>query len=492
MWRRLGSQVFLISAVVLGIFGAGVVRQLASSGIPEGDVSAYADGALVTVRGAVASEPEIRGRIISLVLSASSIERGGQPAAACSGLVSCSFVRDERSGLPEYGDGITARGVLDLPSSAANPGGFDERAHLAARGIYSTLFVRRAGAWLVVGEDADAAPHRRLAGHIRRSLSETTARYLKPAEAGLLAGIMIGSRTQLPPQIQDDFQLTGTSHVLATAGLHVGVTALLILGTLRLIGIPRNFSAGVCMVLLLGYAVIAGGRPSVVRAVVVADILLAGTLLQREVDAANSLSAAALVLLAVNPGNLFDPGFQLSFATVASIAMILSLVSPWTARWFRDTKRVGRQRLSVRTKQFSSKILLMTIAAQIGSAPLVARYFNSLSLSGLPANLIIVPLLFPILGMGFILWFSAAIGLPCVPAACGWMLHYLLSIVMGAARTCSQIPFAALPVASPGWPVILGFYAALGALAVAARRRRRPMSSFESDIDGAAWDDAAR
>ncbi len=470
--------------VLLGFAAAGALRQLATQSPTADDVSQYIGSGFVTVRGTVAGDVETGPRTLSFELEAQSVIPADGTARPCSGRAALTLVRLANEPMPDFGDAIEARGRLERPPPATNPGGFDLAAYLSRRGVFATLYVRRPGAasYSQLSSSASSAMNwpLRVAGRLRRSVVTTFGAHLPPTETGLLSGILIGSRSSLPPSVADDFQLTGTSHVLATAGLHVGLIALLLNSMLRLCRVSRGKSAGLTIALLVLYAMMAGGRPSVLRAVLVADLFLAGYLLDREPDATNSLAAAAILLLAYRPGSLFDPGFQLSFATVGSILAIMSAAQPFVAERQEDEgafKR-GWARIFSRLKVGLFNVALLTVAAQIGSTPLVARYFNLISPSGLPANALIVPALVPILGLGFALWFTAALGIPILPGALSSLLHPLLAYVIGAVRFCSELPYAAIAVSSPGWPLIALYYAILAVTVRHFRiRARHPVAA---------------
>lgn len=480
--------------ILAGFAAMGALSQMAASVVPRDDASRNADGSLVALEGVVASEPEARGRTVTLILAADRVTVGGA-SRRCSGEAACALARGEMDRMPEFGDRIVARGVLERPDFARNPGGFDSRAHLAQREIFCTLYVRRPGAWSVQPMDAARAGFagavHRLSANLRASLQASASRRLPPAEASLLGGILVGARTALPPALDEDFQRTGTSHILATAGLHVGLAALLLGACLRGLGLSRRGAAGVIICAMTVYAVAAGGRPSVMRAVLVTNLYLAGYLLDREPDGANSLAAAALAILHFRPGALFDAGFQLSFATVGTILWILPVMQRAAGLVGGGAARLGprRPRIGERAREGATTLCGLTLAAQIGSAPLVARYFNLASPSGLPANLLIVPALFPILGLGFLFWLASAMHLPLLPDLLAWMLHPFLAFVIGAARMCSEMPLASVPVPSPGWPAVAVCYGLIGWAGWAARRVRPSVftrASAEPALDKAA------
>src|SRR5205823_13167822 len=135
-------------------------------------------------------------------------------------------------------------------------------AYLSNRGFFAPLTSRRGQAWHVTPGVGATRLVPRSAGAVRRSMSRCFDQILPRGEAGLLAGILVGSRNMLPASLDDDFAATGLAHILATAGLHVGIVAGLIFGASRAMRISRHHAAGVTMALLLVYALAAGGRPS--------------------------------------------------------------------------------------------------------------------------------------------------------------------------------------------------------------------------------------
>src|SRR5439155_1048667 len=137
--------------------------------------------------------------------------------------------------------------------------------------------------------------------------------------AALLAGLLLGERTALPPELDEGFRLAGVYHVLAVSGFNVALLAAAVLVLCRLARVGRRASAVAAIVVVVGFAAVVGPEPSVLRAVVMAVLVLAALLLEREASVTNSLALAALTILAVRPGDLLDPGFQLSFAATAGI-----------------------------------------------------------------------------------------------------------------------------------------------------------------------------
>ena len=140
-----------------------------------------------------------------------------------------------------------------------------------------------------------------------------------PDVAALINGMALGLRHETPDDIEEPFQQTGTLHLFAVAGLHVGIVAQLLWIIALLLRLPRKAAAALIIPCLFFYSAITGFHVSSVRAATMAAVLLGGIFFDRPVLALNSLAGAALLILAVDPNQLFSAGFQLSFAVVGAI-----------------------------------------------------------------------------------------------------------------------------------------------------------------------------
>src|SRR5690606_4079582 len=154
---------------------------------------------------------------------------------------------------------------------------------------------------------------------LRSRMVAVIEKNLPSPEAELLAGILFGQRSRLPEDIQDNFTSSGTGHLLAVSGLHVGLVAALILGLWRRLGLRGKLPLFLAIVLTLGYAYLTGMRPSALRAAVMLSFALGAQLLDRDRDLPTAIGLAALVTLALNPLHLFTVGFKLSYAATLGI-----------------------------------------------------------------------------------------------------------------------------------------------------------------------------
>ena len=258
----------------------------------------------------------------------------------------------------------------------------------------------------------------------RGQLKQSLDHYLDGQEAGTMSAIVLGDRGQIPKEISMAFRHTGTGHILVIAGLHMAMMTAMVIFILKLIRIPRSWQAWVSILLVFTYAILTGGSVPVVRAAFMASVILASMSVELESDALNSLCGAALILLLMDAGNLFNTSFQLSFAAVAAIVILYAPLE---------------KRLSFFPKWLAGAVSVST-AAWIGITPLQIWHFGTISPVALIANLFIVPLLDLTVALGLVL---ALAGLWLAPLAWGLAgcLKVVFNLMVVVAFWFSKIPF---------------------------------------------------
>ncbi|MDE2484481.1 MAG: DNA internalization-related competence protein ComEC/Rec2 [candidate division NC10 bacterium] len=356
--------------------------------------------------------------------------------------------------VPAYGERIRGQFKLRRPRGYLNPGGFDYPFYLKSQGV--TL-----EGWMGEGETLE----RRGTGNgykllawaytLRDRMIRAVHSVLPPAQAALLAAMTLGERSGIPRQINEAFLGSGTYHILAISGLNVSILAGALFFLLKAVRIPLRPSALLSMGLITFYAALAGGSASVVRAAVMADVYLLGLVLDRDADPLNTLALSALVLLLWQPLLLFDVGFQLTFVATWAILVAVDRVSvawlaaPW--RWIATP-------------------LLLSVAAFLGTAPILASTFYRISPVGILANLPIVPLSGLLTGAGMLFAVLATV----IPGSLGWfatLIGWQIDLLVNLAGWFARLPFASVQLFSPSAPMVICYYLALGA-AVAAMGRR--------------------
>lgn len=216
----------------------------------------------------------------------------------------------------------------------------------------------------------------------------------------LVTTMALGTAESDVTGLEKPFRNSGTLHVFAVSGLHVGLLAAIGWAFLRCTGLRRTGATAVLIPLLFGYAFITGWVPSAARAAFMAAILLTGPLLNRQSRLLNSLGAAALILLAGDSLQLFQVGFQLSFGVLAAIAV----GTPWLARPLEPLTELDpflppslanwRQNFSMNIRRHCASLLTTSTAAWLGSAPLMIHHFHACTPVSVVANGLLVPLSF--------------------------------------------------------------------------------------------------
>jgi ComEC/Rec2-related protein len=360
--------------------------------------------------------------------------------------------------MPHYGDTLSVYGRLELPSGPRNPGGFDRRTYLNHQGIYSTLVALRPEDWHVVADaERSGSPFLTLAYTVRQAILRRGVVGLSPERAAVLSGILLGDRTNLPADLREDFERTGTTHILATAGLHVGLVMALLLGLLRILRLPRKPALGITLLCLALYIPMTGERVAMTRAAIMAAVYLGGMLLEREPYLPNTLSLAALLLLIGSPQSLFEAGFQLSFCIVITIALVMPLLQNLRKSLPREALPAGK---SAGIGKFALDIFLIALAAQIGALPLAAYYFHAVPLVGIVANVLIVPVVLPILGLGFLATLLGSIA-PILAVPLDRTLDYLLAYIVSMTHAFASPDWASLPVGEFSPLIVVAAYAVL-------------------------------
>ena len=327
------------------------------------------------------------------------------------------------------GQRVSLMARLDRPIGFRNPGTFDHTQRLAQRGI---AVVGTARGERIETDGADAPWNAR----VRRFAVDAMREALPATSAALLAGLLLGERTGLPPEVDTAFRRAGVYHVLAVSGFNVALVASTVWTLLMLARVPRRLTSLAAIVVVLGFAAVVGTQPSVLRATLMAVLVLAALLLEREAAVLNSLALAALVILALRPNDLHDPGFQLSFAATAGIVL-----AP-----------IPRQPLLA--------ALGVSAAAQLAVLPIALAHFNQVSTIGVVANLAVVPLA----GLATVVGLVGVAAAALSPLVAGWLLAAtwpVLLLLRWAVMLAAAVPGAVVHLPAPGPIAIVAYTAAL-------------------------------
>jgi len=358
----------------------------------------------------------------------------------------------------EFGDELKFFGTAEPIPPPRNPGEFDMRSYLARRDARRMLFVRYPEDGTLI-RHGGANPILRAAQKSRAWMQNALCLGLEDATEvqNFLSGIVLGLRHQTPEDIEEPFQQTGTLHLFAVAGLHVGIVAALLWMLATVARLSRRSAAVLIIPLLLFYATVTGLHISSIRAAVMASIIIGGFFFERKAFLFNSLAAAAFVLLCWNTNEFFSTGFQLSFAVVGAIVLFADPFFVFLQRWMAVDPFLPRSLLRGPRRWLHSGYewlchgASVSLAAWTGSLPLILWYFHLVTPISLLANLVVVPIAFFVLAIALVSLLSAPL-LPWLAVIFNNANWALATLVIGIVHLFAQIPGGHFYVEHPHWP----------------------------------------
>lgn len=385
---------------------------------------------------------------------------------------------------------------LKRPRNFKNPGRFDYVHYMRSQGIdviggvSKAQYIERLGTGPVGFFTA-------LRGEVRERMLSLFDRYLPEDSAALLKAMLLGEKHYLSKELRQAYIDTGLAHLMAVSGLHIGFVAgacYLVLYPLvfaalwkfrsrwALLGYARKLVALLCIVPVLSYMFLVGPKISALRAGVMILVYLFAVLINREKHLLNALLVAAFLILLWNPEAVVGPGFLLSFSALLTIVLAIGYASPpakdaldymgevpWYRRMF--ILEVEPKPWFYKITDFFYGTVFISLAAMLGTLPVLIYFFNHFSIGGLFLNLILVPLTAVLIPLGLltsflaVLWEPvAAVGMPVI----GGMLH----LYVGLPKFAAALPFMSLYVPTPPavWPLL--YYALLAGLPLWLRSRK--------------------
>ncbi len=411
---------------------------------------------LYTAEGTVAQRPEFKDGGYRLLVRADSVKplESDKAPVHLNGML---LLRVGSSSRALYsGDRVRFTGKLRPPRNLGTPGEFDTERFYALKGIVATSFVK-SDADIVLLPGTNGSGFQRHFDTMARRIGDFIMKTLPGTEGGIMKALLIGDISDIPQEMKDSYSRTGVNHILSISGFHVGIVTIAlfqlcliisrIFPTLLLYLNFRRFACIATLPIVLYYMFLSGAAPATSRSVLMLVVLMIGLLLEQESDHLNSLALAAMTLLLINPANLYDISFQLSFLALWGMTiltpMIMKRFEPVDASWKRN--------------------LILFAAASLAAVSAtylpVAFYFQQSSVTGIISNFFIVP----ILGYGAVV--SGFASLPLIfptPAIAAWLLKaagFLVTISNTIISWLDRIPL--LPVFIPSEADIIIFLTAL-------------------------------
>jgi competence protein ComEC len=407
----------------------------------------------ITIRGTVITEPKISEHgYASFLLKAEAIEIDGESKTFRAKL----FTRWRHA--VEFGDEIKLFGTAQKIEGPRNPGEFDLRAYLAREDVHRALIVRYPENGAILRQGV-GNPILHAAQKSRAWMQATISRGLEtsPDVMSSINGMVLGLRHQTAEDIEEPFQQTGTLHLFAVAGLHVGIVARLLWIMATVTRLPQKWATLLIISALFFYAAVTGLHTSSIRAAVMSAVLLGGFIAERKAFAFNGLAAAATLILAWDTQELFAVGFQLSFSVVAAILLLHEPTFRFLRRLLagdpflpRTLFTKGRRALE-KGMTWLARAASVSFAAWVGSLPLMFWYYHLITVVSLVANLVVVPIAFFVLAGAMLSLITAPLSqwVSVIFNNANWALTKL---ILGAVSLFAQIPAGHVYVEHPHQP----------------------------------------
>ena len=423
----------------------------------------------VALRGNISDDPEPAGNWIRFVLDVDAAARGTGWAQQNGKVLVYAPPPNEMVPLREppyyrYGDSLVVEGVPEIPKKAE---GFDYAAYLASHGISGVLFSRKVE-WL---PETSGGGWRAGLFQVRGMLSRSLSAALPSPQSALAQGLLLGRRGQIPTEVKDSFRASGTAHLLAISGLHVGILLVMTTGaSAAALGRRRQMYLLVPLTAIWLYALVSGLPVSVQRAALMGSLYLAATGLGRPHNPLPILALSAVLITSLDPLALTQVSFQLSFTAMAGVLLALPYASR-ASEAIRDRSANLSQGWfvwGIRLAGWTASGVIVSLGATLATMPLVAAHFQTLPLLGIPLTILALPALPSVLAGSFL-------------TAVGGLVHPVLGQTLGIAAWVPLSYLVALVSAPPSvsvsgsWvspPLVWGWYLVLTGLMLLPRGRR--------------------
>ncbi len=458
------------SLAILCVMAAlGFIRCQQFCTIAQNDISMFAESETCITTGCITSDVDVRENRAIFNLRVRQVEINGEKIPA-SGLLLVSCYRPANRPdwqPPNYGDVIVLTARIREPADSNNPGAFSWRDYLARQRIYAEARVYNSEAIAFVKTET-LNPVERLALKAKQRVVESVMDNLPPDEAAVVAGIDLGTYAVLPERLLRNFTRTSTLHLLAASGFNCAVVVFVFRFILiKLLRLPRQVANLLLIAILIFYMLMVGAKPSIVRATIMASLLLIAPLVSRPADAINLLFAAALIILMINPLDAFNVSFQLSAAAVLALILVLPIINATAKKWQLDpSSAFGRAKLARYLVRDTWQGFTATIAATLGTIPLLAHYFNQLSLVSFVVNAVVAAMVLPIFVVGLLLPILSWV--PLLGDVLVWAGTGVTRFALGVINWFGELPYACVSVPSPRIAGIVGYYLILAAILIYA------------------------
>lgn len=349
------------------------------------------------------------------------------------------YINKKNKKLLEYGDLIEIKGEYSAPEVARNYKGFDYSQYLKTLNIYGTIKVEESK---IINKN-QLSPILISINNIKEKMIDNANRNMPKRTANLLLGILIGERDNIQEDIIESFRTANLSHILAVSGAH---TSYIILGITYLISkskTPKRIGYIITIINLLIFIIITGASYSVVRACIMAIVVIGAKICYRKENFFTSICISLIIILIQNPFAINDIGLKLSFMGTAGIVIF--------------NKSITNFFIKLKIKQKIAEALSVTFSAQLMIMPITILNFNTISLTFFISNILASPLLGIIIVFGFISIFISSILNP-ISKVLFLILHIFLELLILVSKVTEKIPGSSILVKTPNILFAIVYY----------------------------------
>ncbi|MDR4504678.1 MAG: DNA internalization-related competence protein ComEC/Rec2 [Candidatus Scalindua sp.] len=328
----------------------------------------------------------------------------------------------------KYGDRIELIGYISKPEAPHNPYQFDYKTYLQRQRPHIDVIANLISAKNIQllseknGNYFSASIYR-----LKRKLTTILNRYITEDSAPLVCSILLGDREKVNHHLLDGFVKTGTMHFLAISGFHVGILVISLHFFLRLLGMNTKHATIIIIIFTFIYAAITGMKTPILRASIMVATFYGAYIFHRRWDLPNSISAAVLLILIINPSDLFNPGFQLSVLAILGIVCLSGRIENrlWKSTHLVEKLQANHERNTawLLFRKYCRKTFCASAAAWFAVTPLIAYHFNIVTPLALLLNIVVLPLIWCILVGGFLVLLTG-ITIPVLAPLFAWIVSY--------------------------------------------------------------------
>lgn len=410
----------------------------------------------IIFQGIISQEPEIEENRVKYLIKTSRVKQADSWQEISGKVLLTTNLYPQY----QYGDKLEIKGQLKTPAVFED---FSYKDYLARYNIYSVIYYPQTE---LISQGHGYFLFSSLF-KLKNKFENLINAILPEPQSSFLAGLLLGIRRGIPSDLMEDFNSTGTTHIIAMSGYNVTIVAALLMSFLTVLTVPRKYTFWLASLGILFFTILTGATPSVVRAAIMGILVLIALKAGRLSNVTNAVVLAGALMILVNPKILrFDIGFQLSFLSTLGIVYLSPILEKWLSK-IPNT-------LEIRNS------FLMTISAQLMAVPIIVYNFKNLSLIAPLANVLILPIIPLTMLAGFIAGMVSFVwlGLAQITAWPAWLL---LTYEIETVKWLAKVPLASLKISNFHWLWLTVYYSFLIIIFIWWRKREQTKLASQKD-----------